>query len=235
MDARCAVAVATLALIAASATTARAQETEQPSYFKTHMKVPTNALETTVSTGYTQGFGMVAPGAGIGDIAQAGMGVELGLKYRIDPWWAIGINGNYQELHGTTVAAARGVTGGIDVTYHAMPGIRVDPWLQAGVGYRMLWQNNDNPRPNVFTHGFELLKVEVGVDWRVSPAVALGPVIGADLNMFLWQDVAGGGANAMPSATLNTFVWAGLQGRFDINPTYVGAGTGVTEEQAAMR
>jgi hypothetical protein len=59
-------------------------------------------------------------------------------------------------------------------------------------------------------HGLDVLSLKVGYDIRRQPGFAVGPVVGADLQTFLW-------ANGTPlaRAQLGTFFYAGVQGRFD--------------------
>jgi hypothetical protein len=115
------------------------------------------------------------------------------------------------------------MTTGFGVTYHFDPELRLDPWLEVGAGYRLLWEDEAAPTPNVLSHGLQLARARVGLDVRVSPDVAIAPVVGADANMFLWQDVTTSTAIADPRIT--TFIFAGVQGRMDIGGTAVGGAT----------
>jgi peptidoglycan-associated lipoprotein len=108
------------------------------------------------------------------------------------------------------------------VTYHFDPVLRGDPWLRLGTGYRMLWENDpvgSAAGTSVMRHGFEALALKIGYDVRVSEDVAIAPVIGADLDVFLWQDSSVGGGQALSTAQVGSFVYAGLQGRFDMGGT----------------
>ncbi len=87
----------------------------------------------------------------------------------------------------------------------------------------MLWEDEAAPTPIVLSHGLQLARARVGLDVRVSPDVAIAPVVGADANMFLWQDVTTSTAIADPRIT--TFIFAGVQGRMDIGGTAVGGAT----------
>jgi outer membrane protein OmpA-like peptidoglycan-associated protein len=66
---------------------------------------------------------------------------------------------------------------------------------------------------------FELLAAKVGYDVRVSEDVAIAPVLGADLNMFVWENPSNSSSGVMSTAQVGTFVYAGLQGRFDVGGT----------------
>ncbi len=206
-------------------TTGRA---ESGDYFTQRVPAPRRAFELTVGTGYTQGFGSFERGVGMPSVVTPGLAVDVGGAYRIDPHWAIGVTGQYQELKAERASSARGLTPGLGVAYHIAPYVRSDPWVQLGVGYRMLWENLDAPvSTTVLSHGVELAKLTAGFDMRFSKDIAVAPVIGADLNMFLWRR-GGGDSVAIADPRLNTFVFAGAQGRFDIGGTREGGATATT-------
>ena len=189
---------------------------EEPSYFQQRVTAPTNAFELTVGTGYTQPFGGLRAGTSIRDLANAGAGVEIGGGGRVSPHWMVGGTAQYQEM-GTSApgaVAVRGTNATIDVTYHGAPYDRADPWVRLGTGYRALWTSSD-VAPTALTHGLELARLTIGYDIRTSPDIALAPVVGADLNLFLW-DRQGGTSVTISSPRPNTFVYAGVQARFDI-------------------
>ena len=55
-----------------------------------------------------------------------------------------------------------------------------------------------------------------GVDFRVSEDVALGPQVGADVNMFVSDKVENREISSVDSVRPSTFIFAGVGGRFDI-------------------
>jgi hypothetical protein len=182
-------------------------------YLQERVATPEKAFELTIDTGYTQGLGQLQGGVNMASVASPGIAFDLGAGYRINPNWAVSVNGQYHELTPERAAGARGFAPNVAVAYHITPEYRADPWVQLGTGYRMLWETHDNA-PTVLTHGFELAKLTVGLDVRVSEDVALAPVIGADLNLPLWQS---GATNiAIVDPRLNTFLFGGIQGRFDM-------------------
>jgi peptidoglycan-associated lipoprotein len=71
----------------------------------------------------------------------------------------------------------------------------------------------------VVRHGFQALTAKLGYDVRLSEDVALGPVIGADLSLFTFQD------STAVAASTSTFVYGGVQGRFDMGGERVGGRT----------
>lgn len=176
------------------------------------MPAPTNAFELKLGTGYTQGFGNISPNRSISDASGAGIGFSADLDWRIDPMVSAGVETQYQEFAAPNSTGSRGLAANVGATFHALPTMRGDPWLRLGTGYRLLWEVGPNSAPsntNMF-HGFDLVTAKVGYDFRASPDVAVAPVIGADLQTFIWEN-----ANTLGSAQLGTFIYAGLQGRFD--------------------
>lgn len=212
--------------------------TETRSYWGRTIGAPRKAFELGLSTGYTQGFGDVGGGRQARDIAGPGIGLGLSLGYRAAPGVSIGLSGGYQELMSAkdlATARARGASAGVDVTFHMTPYDRLDLWGSIGTGYRFLWDINKSeevagstptgttPRrtrvedTNVLRHGFELAKVQLGFDVRVSRSVAIGPLVGADVTALLWRDEnRGAGSLLMADRGISTFVYGGLGGRFDI-------------------
>jgi hypothetical protein len=62
----------------------------------------------------------------------------------------------------------------------------------------------------------EIAKLQVGLDYRIDRAVAISPVVGLDLSAFFTQSTPGSNAfGNVSNPNVNTFVFAGLQGRFD--------------------
>jgi hypothetical protein len=175
---------------------------------------PSDALELLVGGGYAQGFGNVKSGLGLPEVATPGAAFNLGIGYRIDPRWAVLWQGGYAELTAERASAARSFTTGLALQYHVNPMHRVDPWLSVGVGYRFFVEQ-PAVGPNLLTHGFQLGRLEAGIDFRTGDNIAFGPMIGADATVFLFQDIPNAQTN-IPDPRLSTFVFAGLQGRFDV-------------------
>jgi hypothetical protein len=188
-----------------------------------YVPAPKDALELSLGTGYTQGFGSLRGGVGMPSVAKEGLGLDLGIGYRIDPHLAVMAVGQYQEFNAERTASARGFAGTLGVQYHMMPTNRVDPWVDAGFGYRLLWEV-PTTGPTLLTHGLDVGRVRLGVDFRSSEAVSVGPMIGADATVFLFQDFPNVQTN-ISDPRLSMFVYAGLQGRFDIGGGTTGRAT----------
>jgi hypothetical protein len=92
-----------------------------------------------------------------------------------------------------------------------------DPWLRLGAGYRLLWIN-DPPGSNGVTamrHGFQVLTLRLGYDVRIVQGIAIAPVIGGEVNAFLWEE-ASNDTKPLTAADFEAFGFVGVQGRFDI-------------------
>ena len=203
---------AVLVIIATSSGNARAQDDADTVLLRRHyVPPPRNALELTVGTGYTEGFGMFTGGVGMPSVAQEGVALDLGVGYRIDPHWMIGAMGEYQELSAQRAEGVRGVVTGIQAAYHFTPADRLDPWVSLGTGYRWLWEVNEAANTSLLTQGLQMGRLLVGLDFRAAPSLAIAPVIGADLDEFLSQ-----GNGGISNPAVSTFVHAGLMGRFDL-------------------
>lgn len=187
----------------------------------TPLLAPRKAFELGLDMGFAQGFGPVDSKRGVSDLANGGMGLGLSLGYRASPGFSIAATGQLQGLNASNTVPSgtmvRGATAGVEATFHTAPFERADPWMSLGAGYRILGEvPGDNTKSTMLTHGFELGKLAVGVDVRPSESVALAPMIGADLNMFVWQNEAGARPGPITNRGVSTFVFAGVRGRFDI-------------------
>lgn len=207
-------AVLLAGVIAGRSQTARAQE---HNYLERPLPAPTDALELKVGTGYTQGFGTIAPGRSVRDVAGPGLGIAADVDYRLSPAVSLGLQGQYQQFSSALNTGARGIATNIGMTYHAMPLSRGDPFARVATGYRLLWEQNPVGAAglNVVRHGFELASATLGYDVRVSDDISLAPTIGADLNLLVWQDINGVN-RALSSPQVASFVYAGIEGRFDL-------------------
>jgi hypothetical protein len=229
--------IAAGALVCAATTSAFAQSATQPvnpmppapseagrgvgDLVRAPLRAPSKALELGVQAGYTQGFGSVTSDPRVG--AGAGGTVGVSLDDRVEPHWSVGLGGQYQGYgaRGTLANSTtlRGAIAEAHATYHFLPYDRLDPHLTVGAGYRLFVESPAGNAPSTLTHGLDLGKVEVGLDVRPSEGVAISPVIGADVNLFVVRTGGGVEAATAGNKTLNTFVFAGVKGRFDIGGT----------------
>jgi hypothetical protein len=209
------------ALLVASAGTARAQQVEEESSGFDHAVAPVSrALEIAVGGGYLQGAGDIAADAArVQDLSGPGGTVELKLGYRAIPNLAFGGYGAYSQF-GTGDSAVgndvRSASAGVYADWHFRPDRSVDPWVGLSSGWRGLWLVPDSGKQTSL-QGWEIVRLQVGLDYKVSPEIAIAPVIGASVNVFLTQDTpATADFETIQDPRPNVFFFGGLQARFDV-------------------
>lgn len=178
------------------------------------------AFELGVGAGFAQAWSPASAGTAR-RMLTTGVGGALGmdLGYRATPTFALGVWGEGAELGGTVVqpvaSSFYAVAAGIGGTWHLGPASpSADPWLAVGTGWRGQWFGYQGGR-TYSEHGLELARARVGVDLRVSPAVAIGPVAGGAVDMFLTQQVPGGPWVRVGSSQFGESIFAGVHGTFD--------------------
>jgi hypothetical protein len=121
------------------------------------------------------------------------------------------VEAQFQAFNAPNSDSANGLAANLGATFHTRPNTHGDPWVRVGTGYRFLW--NSAPAflvgSTTLYQGFDVVTAKIGYDVRDSQNVAFAPVIGANLQTFAW---ANGNAIAVQ---VGTFIYAGLQGRFD--------------------
>jgi opacity protein-like surface antigen len=227
--------IAAALAVVASATPAFAQTTEA-GYLETPVRAPERAFELGVNTGYTQGFGVLARGRLVSVLAGPGFGAGIDLGYRATPGFSIGVAGQFQGFGASSDLPAgtmvRGGSADLQGTFHTRPYSHVDPWITVGGGYRALWEVPVGSAPTIMSHGFELGKLQLGVDLRASESVAISPALGAGVDMFVWQQVSGAETTNLRGRGVSGFLFAGLSGRFDLGGARVNRPVAVAKTAA---
>lgn len=205
---------------------ATATDASEQGHVASPLLAPRRAFEIGVNAGYAQPFGNIDPSRPIGDIADAGGAVGLDLTYRVNPHWSVGGEGQFHESapdsslsDGTNV---RGVSGTLLVSYHFLPFKFVDPYASLGLGYRGLFVVPEGTNNNETIHGVDVARALFGVDFRVSNDIAIGPLIGANATMLLFDDLQSAPAYFIQSSRPFAFIFAGAGARFDIAGKRVG-------------
>jgi hypothetical protein len=187
----------------------------------THELAPVDhAVELSVAAGYAQGFGNVQSGQpSLTDVATAGGAAEIGVGYRLIPQLSLGVYGSGGAFgRGDSVDSSANLytaTAGVEAAWHFLPSRTVDPWVSLGTGWRGYWISSN--QGDASRHGLQLAKLRLGADYRLSQGVAISPVIGADMSLFLTEETSGASSwTSISSPNVNTFVFAGVQGRFDV-------------------
>jgi len=197
------------------------ENVEDSTGFDHHVAPVRNAFEIAVGTGYTQGAGKLGGNMGnLEDVSGPGGVVELDLGYRIFPNLSIGAYGTFSKFQkGDDLASdtdVLGATAGIQAAWHFRPDRSVDPWVSLGGGWKGLWLDPGTGKTTSL-QGLELARLQVGADYRVSPDVAIAPVVGGSLSMFVSQDSEMTADLTEINDKKVAFTgFAGLSGRFDL-------------------
>ena len=181
---------------------------------------PSNAWEIGLGFGYSQGVGDIGGNSPtLTDLTHGGGEVQLSLGYRINPNWLVGIygTGGKYSLGNLTPSDSDvwSATAGVQANYHVLPGAAWDPWVGLGASWRGHWISK--PGATDSRHGLDLARLQVGVDYRVSPEFSVSPYVGASATVFLTQSLSQqNGFSNVPDPSVNFFFAGGLMGRFDI-------------------
>ena len=182
--------------------------------------VDKRAFEIGVSTGYTQGAGKLGGTLGnLEDIAGPGGAVEVDLGYRIIPQLLVGAYGTLarhqqgDSLDGDTSVLT--ATAGVQAAWHFRSDAAIDPWVSLGTGWRAAWLSPDQGKVTSL-QGFELARLQVGADYRITKDIAIAPVVGGSLSLFVSQDSPMTTSyTEIQDKKVNFTGFAGLAGRFD--------------------
>ena len=227
------VVVASLAVLCGTyGLRANAQEVAQPSYFERQMAAPAGAFEVGVSGMWNQGWGnltddvsAIAPitGRKVSDISNAGVGVELDLGYRAMPSVVFGIFGTATEYSTQEIVLRttdiRSVTAGIQGQYFFRPYKVVNPWVGLASAWRGYWVVPD-VGGITSRQGWELARVQLGVDLRASREISVGPFISGAMDIFFTEKFPRLDSRNLDGTPVAWFFSAGILGRFDVAGSY---------------
>jgi len=180
-----------------------------------------NAFELGIAAGYAQGAGKLGGGMNsLEDVASAGGAVEIDAGARIIPNLSVGLYGTFsQSAKGDQLPSSTDVYGasaGVQAAWHFRPSTSVDPFVNLGTGWRALWLNPTSGKVTSL-QGLELARLQLGVDYRITPDVAIAPVIGGALDMFVSEDSPmTNDYTEIQTKKVNFTGFAGIAGRFDL-------------------
>lgn len=178
------------------------------------------AVEVVVGGGYTQGAGGAGGVGDVEDLTGAGGGIELGIGARLSPRFAVGVYGTLARFQrGDAIAEgsrAYAATAGLQMTWHGRTARSLDPWISLGAGWREL-RLSPRDMPASTVHGVELVRLQLGLDYRFSRRLAVSPVIGGSVAMFLAENIATmEGFTSIHGNRVNVYGFTGVLGRFDV-------------------
>jgi hypothetical protein len=154
-------------------------------------------------------------GTGLGVSADAGIGLSRSVLLGV--WGSFGRYRN-GDACGTCDGMAFAV--GPFVRYHLSQGLRFDPWLSLGGGYRQVQFEQDGlvpasgppalPATTAKFSGFQWLRLELGADYYMLSGLGLGPYGSFGLSSYTSRPESAG------KAAVNTEVSVGLRFLLDV-------------------
>ncbi len=160
-------------------------ETPEPPLVPPALDTVAGHLNVGLGASWVIPFANLESGQSQGDAMGSGPGVSLDLAYGVSRSIALGVFGQGAFLGEgdkcpdcTTTSYA---FGGF-IRYHLVQGVRFDPWMAAGIGYRLT--SIDSPTGKVDYAGIEWLRLQVGGDWYAFDKLAFGPFVELDLGRY---------------------------------------------------
>ena len=131
-------------------------------------------------------FGSLEANLPQSDAMGAGWAFGLDAAYGVSRTVALGAFGQYLRLgspgSSCSDCKASSMAAGAFVRYHLVQGVRFDPWMLAGIGYRtttLSGLGND-----VTYSGIEWLRLMVGGDWYAFDKIGFGPYLELDMGYY---------------------------------------------------
>jgi hypothetical protein len=119
--------------------------------------------------------------------AGPGLGLEVG--YGISRTVVLGVWGQglfLDESDDCSTCSTRSLAGGAFVRYHIVQGVRFDPWMSAGLGYRVTTIDPGQTGVEEITYsGIEWVRLAVGGDWYAFQNFGFGPYFELDMGRYM--------------------------------------------------
>jgi hypothetical protein len=123
-------------------------------------------------------FGNVAKDVGHLSRGGPGGGAQVDLGFGVDRHVFLGAYGEMQWLgksDSCSLCSANTIGAGLFARYHLVQGMRFDPWVSYGLGYRGL--SSDDGETSKSYVGLEWMRLQLGATWYATAQLGLGPVL----------------------------------------------------------
>lgn len=142
-------------------------------------------LQLSPSAGVAVPFGNLEEGAAQSDVMGSGWAFGLEASYGLTRTVALGAFSQLLSLGSSEDCSdckAQSMAVGAFVRYHLVQGVRFDPWMSAGLGYRST--KISGLGSDVTYSGVEWLRLMVGGDWYAFDKVGFGPYLELDMGYY---------------------------------------------------
>jgi hypothetical protein len=177
------------------------------------------AYEITFGANYLQGNGSLtgSSATAFDTTGREGVSFDLSAGLRFTPRLSASVYGSlghFNALSSRGGASSWTSSAGVMGQLHFSPADRLDPWIGLGAGWNANFLSAAGGTD--VRHGFEILRAQMGIDYRVGPQLAIAPVVGASLSTLLTESLAsGGGFHSVADTRIHAAVYGGVAGRFD--------------------
>jgi|MudIll2142460700_1097286.scaffolds.fasta_scaffold162249_2 hypothetical protein len=186
--------------------------------------VPASGFTFALRTGYAVPFGDAfqdtsGTGLSLSNLVSGSIPIWIDAGYRVDPNFHVGAFFDYGVAFAQVCPPAQNCSSsdirlGAQVAYHVLPGAPIDPWIAIGFGYEWLSISGFG-----LLRGWEFFDIQVGADFLVGRAYAVGPFVAVSVAQFdtLSQKAAGAPtpADLGSGQSLHGWVQFGLKGTFN--------------------
>lgn len=130
-------------------------------------------------------FGSLSSGVEQSQVAGSGYALSLDAGIGVSRTVVVGAWGQLQRFGAPDDCASCSLSSlgfGAFVRYHLVQGVRFDPWMSAGIGYRMA--NLDGGPFEGSYSGVEWLRLQLGGDWYPFDLLGVGPLLELDMGAY---------------------------------------------------
>jgi len=176
-------------------------------------------LRLGLRSGVAVPVGQAYEGSGaLGDTVAATLPLRVDAGLRLASHVYLGLIGQYGLLFpgdcpaGATCSGSQVRLAGL-VALHALPRAAFDPWIGVGAGFEWLSVTRAiaGSEVDLSMRGAELFDLELGVDWRPTPKLRLGPVLSTSLGRYTRVTV-----NGVPTRDFDGTTHAWIMGAFRV-------------------
>jgi outer membrane protein W len=115
---------------------------------------------------------------------------------------------------------------GVNAHYHFMPDQTIDPWVGVGLGYEILGVSvsNGSNSASASAKGFQFFNVQAGADYKVLPALGVGPFVSLSLGKYTSTSSdnttpgsPGSASGDIQNTAFHEWLILGIRGTYDIS------------------
>jgi outer membrane protein len=183
-----------------------------------------HGLQLGARAGFTLPVGSVTSGSAFNDSFTAFLPLGLEAGYRFDPNLYVGAFAEYgfgftKNCPAGVDCAGHTLGFGIDLRYYSAVHDGPRPWIGLDAGYERLSADVSAPGAagqSVAFEGARFIGLEAGLDFFVTPALAVGPYVSATLGEYLSASATAGNNSGSVSfdKALHSFLTLGLRMSF---------------------